>query len=85
MKGERYLIEQNGTLNLLGLQEYSRKINRGEQMKYLGKVKHMRAKIEEPLIKKRILELFEQNLEMIANKGKANCLENFKKLVYNKL
>ena len=60
MKGERYLIEQNGTLNLLGLQEYSRKINRGEQMKYLGKVKHMRAKIEEPLIKKRILELFEQ-------------------------
>jgi len=85
MKGERYLIEQNGTLKLLGLQEYSRKINRGEQMKYLGKVKHMRAKLEEPPLKRTVLRLFEENLEMIANKGKANCLENFKKLVINKL
>jgi len=85
MKGERYLIEQESQLKLIGYQEYTRKINRGEQMVYIGKVQHMRAKIKEPYSKFKVWELFKANIDLIANKGKDNCLNNFKTLVYNKL
>lgn len=85
MKGERYLIEQDSQLKLIGYQEYNRNINKGVEMKYIGKVQHMRAKIKTPYSKFKVWELFKANVDMIANKGKENCLNNFKTLVYNRL
>ena len=84
-KGVRYLIEQDSVLKLVGYQEYTRNINKGVQMKYIGNVQHMRAKVKEPPTKHRVLELFKANIDFIANKGKDNCKNNFIKLVYNNL
>jgi hypothetical protein len=84
-KGTRYVVELNGELKIIGLWEYERFINRGIDMKYLGVLQHVRKTLKEPPIKKNVLRLFEQNIDMIANKGKENCLNNFKTLVYNRL
>ena len=91
MKGKRYLIETDKGLKVIGYQEYTRNINRGIEMKYLGTLQHTLSKVTPPSNKpklknkERIMELFDKNISLIANKGHKNCRENFKKLVYNKL
>jgi hypothetical protein len=85
MNGERHLIQINGALKLMGYQEYTRNINKGVEMKYMGKLQHVRTKIKEPYTKHKVWELFKENVDWIANKGKENCLTNFKTLVYNRL
>ena len=85
MKGTRYVIEVNNTIKIIGLQEYTRTINKGVDIKLLGTLNHLRKKIKEPATKKRILDLFKSNIDYIANKGKRNCYMNFKKLIINQL
>lgn len=85
MKGKRYLISHNNEMRIVGFQEYSRMMNRGEIAFLIGDIQHRRASKIEPNSKKRILSLFEENIEYIANKSKTNCVNAFKKLVLRKL
>lgn len=84
MKGERHVIEKDGVLQIVGLQQYRRLPNKEEYF-YHGKIQHKRGNTFEPVSRYRVLELFKANIELIANKGHKNCLENFKKLVVDKL
>lgn len=84
MKGERHVIEKDGVLQIVGLQQYRRLPNKDEYF-YHGKIQHKRGNTFEPISRYRVLELFKANIELIANKGHKNCLENFKKLVVDKL
>lgn len=84
MKGERHVIEKDGVLQIVGLQQYRRLPNKDEYF-YHGKIQHKRGNTFEPIGRQRVLELFKANIELIANKGQKNCLENFKKLVVDKL
>ena len=85
MKGTRYVVEVNGSLKIIGLQEYTRTINKGVDIKLIGSLNHVRKKVKQPATKKRVLELFRSNIDYIANKGKENCLINFKKLIIDEL
>lgn len=84
MKGERHVIEKDGVLKIVGLQECRRLLNKDEYF-YHGKLNHKMANTFEPISRYRVLELFKANIDLIANKGKENCLNNFKKLVVDKL
>lgn len=82
MKGERYLIETKEGLKLIGIQEYSRNINKGVEMKFISKIPHVRKKVKEPtntkLLKTKILSEVKKNVSILANRSEKNLLINFK-------
>jgi hypothetical protein len=84
MKGERHVIEKDGVLKIVGLQEYRRLPNKDEYF-YHGKIQHKRGNAFEPISRYRVLELAKANVELLANKGHKNFIDNFKKLVVDKL
>ena len=101
MKGARYVIKVQGVLSIVSFDEINTFTENGFEYSIIGKLEPLRTMTKQDYLldkrrnnpkkktkliyKDKVLKLVSKHIDLIANKGKENCLKNFKQLVYNRL